>query len=371
MKVSYSYLKEQFKNPEQILEDIRELVLEGDFTLGKRLEKFEDELAIWTGSKYAVGVCTGTDALRLSLAAHGIGSGDEVITAVNTFYSTAGAIATIGAKPIFVDVNDNAVMDAGLLEGAITDKTKAIIPVHLNGCPANVKSIMNIAKKHNLVVIEDACQALGSEIDRKKAGTFGDCGCFSLHPLKPINVWGEGGIVVTDSGSIKDKLHLLRNNGLIGRDECKVFAYNSRLAPIQAVVGLHVLKQVDWIISKRVSNGNFYDKELKHVKSIITPPRKNNVKNIHHNYIIFTEERDGLLNFLTQNGIDAKIHYPIPLHLQEASRYLGYKEGDFPVAESQAKKIISLPCHQYLTEEQLNYVVTKIKQFYYGKNQVC
>lgn len=364
MKVSYSYLLEQFKDPEPILEDIKKLVSSGDYTLGKPLEEFEKAFADYIGRKYAIGVGTGTDALRLSLISLNIKPGDEVITAVNTFYSTAGAIATVSAKPVFVDVNDKLLIDVDKIEDSITDKTVGIIPVHLNGCPAEITKVMELAKKHDLWTVEDTCQAIGAEINSRKAGTFGATGCFSLHPLKNINVWGDGGLVLTDSKQIRDKIRVLRDNGLINRDECVEYAFNCRLDTIQAVVGLHVIKDIENIIHKRVENGKYYDNKLSKLSQIKIPPRDNKIKNVHHNYIVLAEQRDELLNFLLENGIDAKIHYPIPLHLQKASKYLGYKKGDFPKAEYQADHIISLPIHQHLTDKQKQYVVEKIEEFY-------
>lgn len=364
MKVSYSYLSEQFVDPDPILADIKKLVKTGDFTLGKPLEEFEKLFAEYIGTKYAIGVGTGTDALRLSLIALGIKPGDEVITAVNTFYSTAAAIATIRAKPVFVDVGNDFVMNVNLVEKEITNKTKAIIPVHLNGCPVDMDRIMNIAKKHDLLIVEDTCQAIGAKIDDRKVGTFGNAGCFSLHPLKNINVWGDGGLVLTSSNEMRNKLVILRNNGLKNRDECTVYAYNCRLDTLQAVVGIHVIKGVDIITKKRVENGKFYDQKLSKVKEITIPPRKKNMKNVHHNYVVMAHRRDELLKYLRDVGVDAKIHYPVPLHLQKASRYLGYKKGGFPVAEHQAKHIISLPVHQHLTDDQKQYVVDKITEFY-------
>jgi len=365
MKVSYSYLKEQFANPDAILNDIKKIIMEGDFTLGDELEKFENNFALKVSkTKYAIGVGSGTDALRLSLIALGIGQGDEVITAANTFYATAGAIATTGAKPVFVDVGEDYNINPKLIENAITPKTKAIIPVHIDGIPADIKQIMEIAKKHNLFVIEDACQALYAEIDGKKTGSFGITGCFSLHPLKNINVWGDGGIISTNNEEIRNKLLLLRNHGLINRDECEFYAYNCRLDTIQAVVGNHLIGDVDWITEQRRSNGKLYDFELSKIPQITIPKRKENFTYVHHNYVIIVQNRDKLLNFLRENGIDAKVHYPIPLHLQKASAYLGYKKGDFPVAEYQSKHIISLPVHQHLTEEQKRYVIETVKEFY-------
>jgi len=364
MKVSYSYLKEQFANPDAILADIKLLVQSGDFTLGKALEEFEKSFAGFLGIKYAIGVGTGTDALRFSLIAAGVKPGDEVITAANTFYSTAGAIATIGAKPVFVDADDSLLINTELIEKAITDKTKAIIPVHLHGLPVDMEKILVIAKKHKLIIVEDACQSLGAEINKKKAGTFGLTGCFSLHPLKPLNVWGDAGVVVTNSDAIKDRILLLRNNGLKNRDECEEYAYNCRMDTLQAVVGNHVIKDVDKTLNAKINNSKYYDQELGKISQIKIPLRKPGRKCVYHNYVVMAERRDGLLKYLEKKGISAKIHYPIPLHLQKASNYLGYKKGDFPVAEEQAKNIISLPVHQHITKEQREYVVSAIKEFY-------
>ncbi|MBI1971034.1 DegT/DnrJ/EryC1/StrS family aminotransferase [Candidatus Woesearchaeota archaeon] len=364
MEVPYSYLLDQFSDPEPIFNDMRALVKTGDYTLGKPLIEFEQQFAAYFGTAYAIGVGTGTDALRLSLLALDVKPGDEVITAANTFYSTAAAIATIGAIPVFADVDDNFVMDIDQIEASITKRTKAIIPVHLHGCPVDMHKILSIARKHNLHVVEDACQAIGAEIDGKKVGSFGSTGCFSLHPLKNINVWGDGGVITTNSEAIHDKLLLLRNNGLKNRDECMVYAYNCRLDTLQAVVGLHVMKTIRWIIDQRVKHGAWYDKELSHIQGITVPPRRQNMRYVHHNYVVQAEGRDGLLAHLRARGVDAKVHYPLPLHLQEASNYLHYHQGDFPAAEQQAKKIISLPVHQHLHEGQLRHVVTAIKEFY-------
>ncbi len=366
MKVSYSFLDEQFKDPEPILQDIKALVKSGDFTLGNALEEFEQKFAKFAHRKYAIGVGTGTDAIRLSLLALGIGQRDEVITTPNTFYATVGAIATTGAKPVFVDIRDDFAIDPSKIEAAITPKTKAIVPVHLNGCPADMVKIMEIAKKHNLKVVEDTCQAIGATVEGKRTGSYGDTGAYSLHPLKNINVWGDGGMIVTDSEEIRDKLILLRNHGLINRDECVMYAYNCRLDTMQAVVGLYVIKQVEWIIGERAKNGEYYDKELANIPQIRTPKRDQRYTYVHHNYVVFAEKRDELLKHLLEKGVDAKIHYPIPLHKQKASEYLGYKEGDFPVTERHCKEIISLPAHQHLTQEQKEYVISSIKEFYDG-----
>lgn len=364
-KVKFSYLQEQFANPEPIFKDIRKLLKTGEFTLGPAVQQFESKFAQVCQTKYAVGVNSGTDALFLSLKALGIGSGDEVITMPNTFIATVGAIAASGAKPVFVDCNEEYVINPDLIERAITPKTKAIIPVHYAGHPAEMGKILEIAKKHQLLVVEDACQAISSSIDGKKTGSFGLTGAFSLHPLKNINVWSDGGIITTNSKELYDKLILLRNHGMANRDEYEIFGYNSRLDTMQAVVGLHLIKDLEKITNKRIENARMYDEGLSELADYVTmPPRRKNVRYVYHLYIIQVQRRDQLLAYLQENGIEAKVHYPIPLHLQNCAKYLGYKRGDFPVAEEQARNIITLPAHQHISKKQIEYVLDKIKKFY-------
>lgn len=365
MKVKFSYLQEQFAHPEPIFKKIKELLKTGDFTLGKPMQEFESQFAKVCQTEYAVGVNSGTDALFLSLKALGVGSGDEVITMPNTFIATVGAIAASGAKPVFVDCNDEYIINTNLIERAITPKTKALMPVHYAGHPAEMKRIMEIARKYHLHVVEDACQAISSTIDGKVTGSFGDTGGFSLHPLKNINVWADGGIITTNSKEICEKLILLRNHGMQNRDEYEIFGYNSRLDSIQAVVGNHLIKDLEKITNKRIENARMYDENLSELKNFVKiPPRRQNVKYVYHLYIIQVRRRDELLAYLNENGIEAKVHYPIPLHLQNCSKHLGYKVGDFPVAEEQAKNIITLPVHQHLSKKHIEYVIDKIKEFY-------
>ncbi len=365
MKVGYSYLEEQFANSEDILNDIKNLLKTTQYTLGPEVKEFEDKFAKLCGTQYAIGVGSGTDALLLSLKALDIGPGDEVITAPNTFIATVGAIATSGAKPVFVDVNEEYTINPTLIEAAITDKTKAIMPVHYTGNPANMHEIMEIARRYDLPVVEDACQAISAAIDGQLVGSFGITGGFSLHPLKNLNVWGDGGIITTNSTEMYNKLVLLRNHGLKNRDEVELFGYNSRLDTLQAIVGNHLIDKVEAITAARIRNAKMYDEALSSLDSYITlPPRDNKVKHVYHIYMFQAKDRDNLYEYLLNNEIEAKIHYPIPLHLQRASRYLGYKEGDFPVCEAQCKSIISLPAHQYLKKEQIEYVIAQIKNFY-------
>src|SRR3989344_1885023 len=348
----------------ELLKAIENVFESGNFILGSEVEKFEKNFAKYCETKYALGVGNGTSALFLTMKALGIGNGDEVITASNSFLATAGAIAATGAKPVFVDAGDDYNINPNLIKDAITKKTKAILPVHLYGCPAKMQEIIKIASQYNLLVIEDACQAINSAINKKKVGSFGITGCFSLHPLKGINVWGDGGIITTNSQIVRDELYMLRNNGLKNRNECARYSYNCRLDTLQAIVALHVIKDIDWITNKRIENAKFYDKELSKFSQITIPERAKDVKQVYHTYVVKAKNRDELYNFLLKNKIEAKIHYPIPLHLQEASKYLNYKKGDFPKTEEQVKSIITLPAHQHLKKRQLEYVVKKIKEFY-------
>ncbi|MBI2118154.1 MAG: DegT/DnrJ/EryC1/StrS family aminotransferase [Elusimicrobia bacterium] len=365
MKVKFSYLSEQFSNPDPILKKIKKVVKTGNFTLGPEVKALESQFAKACGTSYAVGVNSGTDALFLSLKSLGIAQGDEVITMPNTFIATVGAIVASGAKPIFVDCDNEYLIDIDKIESAITSKTKAILPVHYAGHPVDMIRILRIAKRHNLYVIEDACQAISAAINGKVTGSFGITGGFSLHPLKNINVWSDGGIITTNSKETYEKLLLLRNHGMKNRDEYSIFGYNSRLDTVQAAVGLSLIKDLKKITDKRIENASLYDQAFSELKEFITvPPRRKNAKYVFHLYIIQVKDRDQLLSFLNSQGIEAKVHYPIPLHLQECSKSLGYKPGDFPMAETQAKNIITLPVHQHLSKKQILYCIDQVKKFY-------
>lgn len=367
MRVEFSYLAKQFGECGDILEAIRKVVQRGDFTLGKEVREFEEKFATLCGTKFAVGVNSGTDALFLSLKALGVGEGDEVITAPNSFIATVGAIIACGAKPVFVDVNDEYLIDASKIRSAIGKKTRAIMPVHLTGNPCDMLAITSIAEEYGLFVVEDACQAVSALLNGRFVGSFGDTAAFSLHPLKNLNVWGDGGVITTSSEEIYKKLLLLRNHGLTDRNTCQSFGYNSRLSTVQATVALAVLKNLEGITQKRIARAMFYDKNLADIPEITIPPRAVNKSQVFHLYIVMAQRRDELLEWLLKQGVDAKIHYPIPLHLQPASQCLGYKKGDFPVCEKQAESIISLPAHQYLTEDDQRYVVDMIREFYHDK----
>lgn len=362
--INHNYLARQFSDCREILEDIQQLVRRTDYTLGKSVDEFEANIQRLTGSPYVIAVGNGTDALFLSLKAAGVGPGDEVITTPYTFIATTGAIVTAGASPVFVDIHEDYNLDPRLLEQAVTKKTKAIVPVHWAGLPCDMDAIMDIAKHNKLHVVEDACHAILATYKGQAAGTFGLAGCFSMHPLKNLNIWGDGGYILTPSRDIHDRLVLLRNHGLISRDECALFAYNSRLDSIQAIVANHLLRRIHAITEARIAHAARFDAQLSHLPQITLPPRPADCKQVYHLYVVRAERRDALQQYLIAHGIDAKIHYPIPIHLQPATRPYGYRQGDFPVCEAVCQSVISLPVHEFITDEQIDYMASTIGDFY-------
>ena len=363
MKVRYSYLQQQFDDCDDLWEKLKEFVKTGDFTLGKPLQEFEEKFATLIGTKYAIGVNSGTDAIKLSLKAFGIGHGDEVITTANTFVATVGAIAELGAVPIFVDCNDTFCMNVDLLEAAITPKTKAIVPVHFTGYMTDMRKLLPIAEKYGLKVVEDACQSILGAIDGKTAGTWSKAGAFSLHPLKNLNVWSDGGVIVTSDDELSKKLKLLRNHGMVDRDTIGLLGYNSRLDTIQAVVGNWLIPQTEEIANKRIENAAYYDEHLGSLPKIKIPPRPEDYRIVYHLYIVFAEHRDELLAYCLEKGIESKVHYPVPIYLQPAMAHLKHKEGDFPVTDAHTDKIITFPCDQHLSQKEMDYVINTVTNF--------
>ena len=364
MKVRYSYLPQQFEDCEDLWQELKDFVITGDFTLGEPLKKFEENFAELIGTKYAVGVNSGTDAIKLSLKALDIGPGDEVITAANTFVATVGAICELGATPVFVDCDDTFCMNVDLVEEKITEKTKALLPVHYTGYMTDMRAINRLTKKYNIPVVEDACQSILGAIDGKNAGTWGCTGAFSLHPLKNINVWSDGGVIVTDDPELDKKFRLLRNHGLEDRDTVVMMGCNSRLDTIQAVVGNWILPQAQSISNKRIANAKYLDNGFKKIKQITLPPRPENFRLVFHLYIVFAVDRDGLLKHCLEQGIEAKIHYHITIYQQSALHYLGHKNGDFPVTDAHTEKIITFPCDQHLEQKQLDYIIDTVSEYY-------
>lgn len=364
LEINHNYLTSQFSDYEEIWKKIREVVIRGDFTLGIEVDELEREFANLVGTKYAIGVGSGTDALFLSLKAIGVDKGGEVITTPFTFYATIGAIVTAGAKPVFCDVGPDYNINVALIESKITPNTKAIMPVHWSGKPCDMDAIEAIGKKYSIPIVSDACHAINAKYRGRPSGNLGTISCFSFHPLKNLNVWGDAGIISTNDSALADKLRLLRNHGLVGRDECKIFAYNSRLDTLQAVVARHLLNKIDHITQSRVSNAYYFDQELSKIAQIKIPPRDAAVYQVFHIYSIMCERRDELQDWLIQNGVDAKVHYPVPMHLQPAAQFLKHKIGDFPNAENISASTLSLPVHEFITREQQGRVVALIKEFY-------
>ena len=365
MKVEYNYLPSEFKNPQKILSEWTRLIKSTDFTLGKFVLKFENEFKKFIKAKYCISTNNGTDALILSLKSLGTKKGDEIITVCNSFYASAGAIAACGAKPVFVDCDENYQMSTTDLEKKITNKTKAIMPVHWGGSSPDMKQIMKIASKYKLHVVEDACMGIGATINRKSPGTFGIVNAFSMHPLKSLNVMGDGGAIVTNDAKIFNWAKKYRNHGMIHRDKIDLWGVNMRLQPLQAIVALEGLKKLKKVIQIRNFNANFLDKHLKPLyPNVILPTRRKNQTETFALYMARFKNRNKLKEYLIKKGIEVKIHYPIPLHLQKPSIDLGYKNGDFPIAEKQAKELLTLPVHQFLNKKKLSYMIKSIKGFY-------
>ena len=354
---------------EKLLSAVENVLEHGKFILGPEVEEFEQRFARLCGTPYAVGVGSGTDALILSLRALGIKSGDEVITSPNSFITTVAAIVAVGARPVLVDVAEDYNIDPLLIESRITSKTKAILPVHLTGHPAKMDAIMDIARKYQLYVIEDAAQAVSASFNRQKVGSFGHTGCFSLHPLKTLNAVGDGGVITTWDKQVYEELLILRNNGFRNRDECAVLSSNSRLDSLQAAMLLVKLDYLEQWTQERIKNAALYRKKLYGLKNVRVPPEGVKENPVYHTFVIQAERRDALKSYLEERGIQTKIHYPIPIHLQPAAAGLGYQRGDFPAAERQAAKILSLPVYAGLDEWRLNIVVETIKNFYEGKSE--
>jgi len=348
----------------RLLEAIGRVIDHGQFILGDEVKEFEKRFAELCGVRFAVAVNSGTDALIFALRVLNIGPGDEVITAPNSFVSTASCIALLGARPVFADVGEDYNLNASLLEKAVTPKTKAIIPVHLTGRPANMDAILKIAIDRGIAVIEDSAQAILAEYKGKKVGSFGNLGCFSLHPLKTLNACGDGGVITTGDEGFYQRLCQLRNLGLETRDECAVWSNNSRLDSIQAASLLVKMDHLEEWTAKRREHAAYYQKALSGISQVKVPVDFPHEKSVYHTFVILAENRDGLKKHLEENGIGTAIHYPIPIHLQAVSKSLGHSEGSFPVAEEQAKKALSLPVYPDLKKEDLEYIVKKIGEFY-------
>lgn len=339
----------------------------GNFILGEEEKRFEEEFARYIGTKYAVGVNSGTDALFLGLLSLGIGEGDEVIAPAFTYIATALAVSYTGAKPVFVDIDERTYNIAvGKIEDAITKKTKAIMPVHLYGHPVDMKPLLEVARKYNLRVVEDCAQAHGARWQTANGkwqivGAIGDMGCFSFYPTKNLGAAGDGGMVTTDDENIYKRLLMLRDYGRKSRYEHIIKGYNSRLDTLQAVILSAKLKRLDNWNEMRRENARTYNKYLEGKKRIVLPREESYAKHVYHIYAVRLKERERICEELNKEAISALIHYPIPLHLQEAYKELGYKKGDFPVAEKVAQEVLSLPMYPHLEEKHIHAICQVIK----------
>jgi dTDP-4-amino-4,6-dideoxygalactose transaminase len=347
---------------EKLLSAVNRVLGHGKYILGPEVEVFEERFARYCGAKYALGVDNGTNAIILSLLALGIGPGDEVITAPNSFLASASSVALVGATPVFADVRDDFNIDPEKIKDAITPRTKAIIPVHLTGRPAEMDAILEIANQHNLKVIEDCAQSVGAAYKGRRVGSYGDIGCFSLHPLKNLAAGGDGGVITTNDEETYMYLLKARNHGLRNRDECDFWSFNSRLDTIQAAMLLVKMDYLNEWTEKRRDNALYYRERLE--KVVKCPEDSQDYYSVYHTFIIQAPKRDQLLTYLESRGIGSKVHYPIPIHLQKAASGLGYGKGSFPKTEAQAETILSLPVYPELSIEQREYVVSSILSFY-------
>lgn len=355
-KTEYHHLKPSLKK-------VIDATLEnGLYILGKNVESFETNFAKYVGTKYCIGVANGMEALQISLIALGIGEGDEVITVANTAVATVLAISNVGAKPVFVDVDDFYLMNTDKIKQKISKKTKAIIPVHLFGQMVDMSQLKKITKKYNIKIIEDACQAHGASQTGKQAGSFGDMGCFSFYPTKNLGAYGDGGAITTNSKELYEKCKMLRNYGQKNRYIHELKGLNSRLDEIQAAILKVKLKHLDSFINKRNEIAKIYQENLKDIKQIKLPKTAPGNRHSFHLYVIKAERRDDLLSVLKTKAIQALVHYPIPVHKQNC--YKEYNSTHLIKTEETASKILSLPIQPYLTRKEINKVCSAVRSFY-------
>ena len=335
----------------------------GEFVGGGAVDAIEAELAAYVGVAHVVALNSGTDALILGMRALGLGPGDEVITPPNSFVASTATIVAVGATPVFADVRDDQNIDPDAIAAAVTPRTRAIMPVHLTGRVADMRPIMEIAGRHGLAVIEDAAQSIGSRYEERQAGSFGTIACFSAHPLKNLNAAGDAGFLATDDADVARKVRLLRNHGLVDRNTVEMWGTVSRMDVLQAELLRLRLARLDEVIERRRRNAETYRRLLRDAPVFI-PPCRNQEFNTFHVFVIQADRRNELQAHLAKEGIGTAIHYPVPIHLQPAAAALGHRRGDFPVTERQADRILSLPIHQFLGDEDQDYVAEKIRAFY-------
>ncbi|WP_132767809.1 DegT/DnrJ/EryC1/StrS family aminotransferase [Tepidibacillus fermentans] len=367
MNIPMLDLSEQYQHlKEEIFQALEKVMSSSHFILGENVKKLEKDIAKYSHVAHGIGVANGSDALHISLLACGIQPGDEVITTPFTFFATAGSIARIGAKPVFVDIDPKTFnINPALIEAKITEKTKAIIPVHLYGQAADMDPILEIAEKHNLFVIEDAAQAIGAEYKGRKVGGFGDTACFSFFPTKNLGAYGDAGMIVTNDDQLAEKIRVIRVHGSKPKYYHHVLGYNSRLDEMQAAILNVKFPHLDAWSELRRKHAAYYTQLLSDLKEVVTPYEDENSYHIYHQYTIRVKDRDALQAYLKEQGVQTMIYYPLPLHMQPVFADLGYKEGDLPESEKAAKEALSLPMYPELRKEQQEYVVAKIKEFYH------
>lgn len=366
MKIPFVDLKLQYQSIKPKIDlAIQNVIDQTAFIGGEEVEAFEKAFAELHDARFCIGTSSGTDALHLILWSMGIGSGDEVIVPVNTFFATAEAVSLTGATPVFVDCDEKSYnIDVNKIEEKMTRKTKAIIPVHLYGQACDMDSVIEIACKYQISIVEDCCQAHLSEYKNIRVGTFGNASAFSFYPSKNLGAFGEGGAVVTNNEFLYDAMRKRHNHGLSQKHHHDLIGHNYRLEAIQAAILNVKLKYIEAWTEMRRQNAELYNNDLSDVPEVITPLEILNMHHVYHLYVIRASRRDELKNYLENYRIGTGIHYSIPLHLQKAYAYLGYKEGDFPVAEKLSREILSLPMYPELTKEEIGYIENHLWTFY-------
>lgn len=363
MKVESNNLSRQYLTYEkEYLEAVEQTLKSGWYILGRECEKFEENFAKSINAKFCIGLNSGLDALTLAFRALGIKEGDEVIVPANTFIASVLAITENGATPIFVEPDEFFNINVSKIEESITKNTKAILAVHLYGQTADMTTICDIAKKNNLYVVEDCAQAHYGSWDKKYSGTFGNIGCFSFFPTKNLGAFGDGGACVTNSEELAKKLRMLRNYGSEKKYYNEIEGVNSRLDELQAALLNVKLRHIETITNERKTIARYYLNNIKN-KLIILPRTRKGSEHVYHLFVIYTSEREKMQEYLNSQGIKTQIHYPIPPHLAQCYQYLGYKEGNFPIAEDYAKHILSLPLYNGMTQEEMKYVVDVINNY--------
>ena len=335
------------------------------FIGGPNVTEFEQDFASFCEVDHCIAVGSGTDALRFALMAAGVGPNDEVITVAHTFIATTEAISQVGARPVFVDIDPTTWnIDVNQIESAITDRTRAILPVHLYGQPADMAPIKTIAAKHDLIVIEDACQAHGARYQNQVTGGIGDLACFSFYPGKNLGAYGEAGAVTTPNKEMADKIAKIRDHGQRVKYHHDLEGYNGRMDAIQAgILKVKLKKLAQWNDARR-RHAARYSELLKNEECLTLPTERPDCRSVYHLYVVLTDNRDALQAYLSENGVSTGLHYPVPLHLQNAYRHLGFQQGDFPVTEKVAERLLSLPMHPELEPGQIQYVAECINKFY-------